>query len=149
MRATEPRRWMNRRPSLLRAVLFTSTLVLGVLIGLLGMHVLSTGTAHHAAVTAGAHITHHDSGTHDATPVTAQPGAAAPCSDGDGCAGDMDAMGFMACVLALLAAAIVLTIRPGPGFLLPRTAIVPPATYPVVRAPVRPPNLTVLSISRT
>lgn len=149
MRTTEPRRGKNRRPTLRRAVLFTSTLVLGVLIGLLGMHVLSTVPAHHAAVTAGAHITHHDNGTHDAAPVTTQPVAAAPCSDGGGCAGDMDEMRFMACVLALLAAAIILTIRPGPGFLLPRIATAPAATYPTVLAPVRPPDLTVLSISRT
>ncbi|GAA4195561.1 hypothetical protein GCM10022219_20830 [Microbacterium oryzae] len=140
------RRAMHPGATWAHAFLLTSAAVLGVLIGLLGMHVLSTGTAHHAPAVIAESTHHSDSAT--TVGATGPDGTTAePCS-GDGCGGGMDAMAFMACVLALLAVGIVLAIRPARAAFVPHS-LAPPLSAPVlVEAPSAPPDLHVLSISR-
>lgn len=149
------RQAMHPGPTVARTFLLTAAAAIAVLIGLLGMHVLSSGSTHHAPVVI-SESTHHGGqpamvDVMSASAATATAGdhsTTEPCAE-DGCGGGMDAMAFMACVLALLAVSIVLAIRPG-RLATDSRALAPPTatTTPIEASPV-PPDLTVLSISRT
>ncbi|MEL5990711.1 DUF6153 family protein [Microbacterium phosphatis] len=147
------RQAMRPRATLARTFLLTTAAVIGVLIGLVGMHVLSSGSTHHAPVviSESAHHGGEPAMVDVASPDAATAGdhsAADPCAEG-GCGGGMDAMAFMACVLALLAVTIILAIRPGRVFTIARAQAPPHATATLVEASPVPPDLNVLSISRT
>ncbi|MFS2280617.1 DUF6153 family protein [Microbacterium sp. OR21] len=151
MRTGQP---LTLRKSVLHTFLLTISVVVGVMIGLLGMHVLSTGQTHHAPITTVHDAQLHDAGLRDAglhetsVAVSAIDGSTG-CAE-RACQDDMDGMSFLSCVLALLVTALVTAIRPARGFLLlARTLIAPPGIHPPAVAPSRPPDLTVLSISRT
>ncbi|GAA4190037.1 hypothetical protein GCM10022219_06760 [Microbacterium oryzae] len=149
MRAMRTGHQLTLRRSVLRTFLLTVSVVVGVVIGLLGMHVLSTGQTHHAPVTTVHDAQLHDAGLHEAEAMVSAFDGSAACAEGR-CQGEMDGMSTMACVLALFVAALVTAIRPTRGFLLlARTLTVPPGIRPPVVAPSRPPDLTVFSISRT
>lgn len=141
------RRAMRPRATWAHAFMLTAAAVLGVLIGLLGMHALSTGSTHHAPAVV-AEDTHHADSAMTADALAPGNAAAEPCSE-DGCGGGMDAMAFMACALALLAVGIVLAIRPAWITIAPRALASPGAAPTLVEAPPAPPDLHVLSISRT
>ncbi|WP_345752574.1 DUF6153 family protein [Microbacterium rhizophilus] len=149
------RRAMHPSASVARTFLLTAAAVVAVLIGLLGMHVLSSGSAHHAPVVI-SESTHHggeramvDVTSADAATATAgDHSATEPCAE-DGCGGGTDAMAFMACVLALLAVSVVLAIRPGRVVTIARAQAPPHAPVTLTEAPPVPPDLNVLSISRT
>ena len=110
--------------------------VAGVLVGLLGMHVLGGGThaAHDAAPAAA--ISHAMGEDH--APATAYCGET-------GC----DELGLMAasCVLALLALTLLLPASPARWFV--RTSAPPPRTFPLFAQFTPAPSLIALSISRT
>jgi hypothetical protein len=125
----------------------------GVIAGLLAMHSFNshvTSAGHHDTVAvstlAGVADQHHD------TPTTAQmPAAPTPDAECATCGGG-DSMTWMACVLALLVAVILLG-RIGLSWRhIPLTALLAAA---IARWPARahallpPPSLTVLCISRT
>ncbi|MER7797464.1 DUF6153 family protein [Microbacterium sp. NPDC096154] len=145
------RRAMRPSATLARTFLFTAAAVMGVLIGLIGMHVLSSGSAHHAPVVMN-ESAHHggEAAMVDVASVeaaTTDPSAVESCAAD--CGGGMDAMAFMACVLALLAVSIILAIRPGRLVTIARAQSPPQATATLTEAPPVPPDLNVLSISRT
>lgn len=147
------RRAMHPSVTLARTCLLTAAAVIGVLIGLVGMHVLSSGSTHHAPVVI-SESTHHgdepamvDVTSADAATAGDHP-ATEPCAE-DGCGGGMDAMAFMACVLALLAVSVILAIRPGRLVTIARAQAPPRAAATFTEAPPVPPDLNVLSISRT
>lgn len=124
-----------------------------MLVGLLGMHVLSTGSTHHAPAVItenadhGGEVAVVDATMTDQATAPDHP-AAEPCA-GDGCGGDMGAMAYMACVLALLAVSIILAIRPGRVVTIARSHASPHANATLTEAPPVPPDLNLLSISRT
>lgn len=129
--------------------------VVAVLIGLLGMHVLSTGSTHHAPVVIG-ESSHHGGDAAmvyvalvDAATITAPDRPAAELCAEDGCGDDMGAMAYMACVLALLAFSILLAIRPTRSVQAPRAVAPSAAAATPIESPPVPPDLKVLSISRT
>ena len=144
---------MHPSASVARTFLLTAAAVIGVLIGLVGMHVLSSGSTHQAPVVI-SESTHH--GDEPAMVDVTNPRAATagdhpttePC-DEDGCGGDLDGMAFMACVLALLAVSIILAIRPGRLVTIARDQAPRHATATLTEAPPVPPDLNALSISRT
>ena len=122
-----------------RSVMLLIALTAALIVGLLAMHSLSTPTAHaEPAATASVHETGAGH-SHDAPPLD------------DGCldCGGHEAMLAMACVLALLAVAVLFLLpyagvawsavlgRAGPLLVASRTA------------QSRPPSLLVLCISRT
>ncbi len=118
-----------------------------ILIGLLAMHVLTTGVAHASDV--------HGSTTHASIAVTGSEAdnlTAAPHAETDcdaGCVPQHDMLG-MACILALLMTALVLAVR----LTLLRWGTVGALASTVMArlanlAPPQPPSLLVLSISRT
>ncbi|MCD1268850.1 hypothetical protein B5M43_008350 [Microbacterium sp. MEC084] len=144
-------RALRPRATAVRALLLGALAVVAVLVGLLGMHVFSTGTTHHAPAvapetssSAAAQSEAHDTG-HDAVHRTPQDGSDEPCGD---CGGTPDPMTLMACVLALLVAALVLSIRPAWVSRAVRPGSPPPSSVAVPAEPT-PPDLTILSISRT
>lgn len=115
-----------------------------VIVGLLGMHTLSTAHAESpvamGAMAMDADHVHAASGSMDADTDAA-------CLD-CGTSGPHHAM-IMACVLGLLVT-LLLVCRAKPG--LVRThgpSIVAPVLWPAIELLPRPPSLTVLSISRT
>ena len=128
------RQAMRPSATLARTFLLTAAAVIGVLIGLVGMH--------HGGEPAMVDVASPDAAT------AGDHSAADPCAEGD-CGGGMDAMAFMACVLALLAVSIVLAIRPGRVVTIARAQAPPHATATLTEAPPVPPDLNVLSISRT
>jgi len=147
------RRAMRPGATLARTFLLTAAAVIAVLVGLLGMHVLSTGSTHHApaVITENAHhggeVAVVDAAMTDQATAPDHPAAEA-CA-GDGCGGDMGAMAYMACVLALLAVSIILAIRPTRIATLFRALASPAAAGTPIEALPVPPDLNVLSISRT
>lgn len=130
------RMWIERA---VRDAVSVALLVLGIVVGLLGMHALNThGSANpHTVVTHAAAAT-VSSAPHHASEIPAE--AAMPSEAGHGAAA--------VCVLALLGGLLLLLRRPSlalsdaPGCMLPvrafRSAPLP-----------RPPSLHVLCISRT
>lgn len=156
--AVAQRVWGSR--TLTRNVLTVLIVAVGIIAGLLAMHSFNshaTAVAHHDSVTVGAHTVGAHTGDmseqHPApSTVAVTPGTASQEPGCATCGGDQDAMTWMACVLALLVATILLGRvglswrRTPPSMLL---AIV------MARWPARacslppPPSLTVLCISRT
>jgi len=140
-------RRVHQRRSLLRSVVTVVAVALGVIFGLLAMHSMNTHampSGHSNAVAVGSVAeTHHE---HTA------PAASLPTDDNAGCVGCSEDHGttWMACVLALLVA-VVLLARPGAW----RHSLWQPRTPPhsswvrLTEHPLRPPSLTVLCISRT
>lgn len=136
-----------------RALLLGGTAVVAVLIGLLGMHVFSTGGAHHAAVVSqpldGAVVAPGDAedAAHDVERYAAHDASGAPC-DGDACDGALDPMSLMVCVLALLVSVLVVSVRPAWVARPPRRA---PASSSATSSPAEPipPDRIVLCVSRT
>lgn len=133
-------RALNRRPAdaapHARILLALLLAVAGVLVGLLGMHVLGGGThaAHDAAPAPG--ISHAMGDDH----------APAPAYCGEtGC----DELGLMAasCVLALLALTLLLPASPVRWFV--RTSAPPTRSFPLFAQFTPTPSLIALSISRT
>lgn len=147
--------WLSAGRSMVRSVLLVVTVTAAVLVGLLAMHAFNSHTGPEtgpstslsaAAVTdaglfaagTGAVGDHH----------TAHAAADEPC--GDCGAGGHSDMLTMACVLALLATALLLTRPRSPSrwlSVLPRPTLLNARSS---RRPVsRPPSLTVLCVSRT
>lgn len=139
--------------TLTRTVLSVLVVAVGIIAGLLAMHSFNshaTTAGHHDTVAvntqAGMSATHHD-----ASAVAAVP--AAPTSEA-GCAtcGGTDSMTWMACVLTLLVATILLGRI---GFGWRHTSLIAVLAAATTRWPARahalppPPSLTVLCISRT
>lgn len=151
--AVAQRVWGSR--TLTRNVLTVLIVAVGIIAGLLAMHSFNshaTSVGHHDSVTLSAH-TGDMSEQHPApSTVAVSPGTASQEAGCATCGGDQDAMTWMACVLALLVATILLgrvglTWRRTPPTML--LAVV------MARWPARayslppPPSLTVLCISRT
>ncbi|WP_194410995.1 DUF6153 family protein [Microbacterium cremeum] len=133
-----------------RRLLLLIALTGAVIVGLLAMHSLSghaaSGAGDHAAdtaVVADRDIGHAHSATTATTATTVVTDVCADCGD------DHSSMLAMACVLALLAVALLLRPQPGHRWLstMPRPRPVPSA--PASRTRRRPPSLTALCISRT
>jgi hypothetical protein len=127
-----------------RRTLLSVVAIAAIIVGVLAMHALSTGSHHTASADAGsASGSHHDAGI-------AMSESAAPALDacGAGCE-PADAMVVAACILALLIVVIVLIPAASRQALLqmsPGTMRIVPNGSPARR---RPPSLLVLSISRT
>lgn len=115
-----------------------------ILVGLLAMHVLTTGASHAPASTVQASTVMSDSATDTLSPHAHE------TTDCDGLCGPEHDMVGMACILALLMTALLLTVRltllrwPAP-LTLASTIVADLANL----APPQPPSLLVLSISRT
>ena len=135
----------NFRPGRLAVALFA---VPAILIGLLGMHVLTTGSTseaqdHHSSVMLASTVASD-------VAMVLSPGTASQIDTcGTACMPSHDMLGMM-CVLALLAGAILLHLQfvltGWPGF----TRILGAAQLKAASvAPPAPPSLHVLSISRT
>ncbi|WP_438354463.1 DUF6153 family protein [Microbacterium sp. CJ88] len=133
--------------TLTRTLLLLIAVTVALIVGLLAMHSLNThatATGHGDTVT-----TTSDTSAamhHDRTATT--PEAAGACAD---CGSDGHAMAWMACVLALLATALLL-FRPTGGWRIISPATVrtgPTATWPALAHTQPPPSLTVLCTSRT
>jgi hypothetical protein len=136
---------MERTRTLTRTFLVMIAITAGIVAGLLAMHSLNThatSTGHPDTVTTAAAGSHH---AHDAAPVGEA--AAGECGD---CAGGHDTMMWMACVLALLATVLILA-RISRSWQTPDPERGSPTVllWPARRAPVHPPSLHVLCISRT
>ncbi|CAN7415257.1 DUF6153 family protein [uncultured Microbacterium sp.] len=140
-------RRVNDQRTLTRTLLTVVAVALSVIFGLLAMHSMNTHTmpSGHSETIAVAPA------QADAHPAHASDEAAAVDEAGCATCSDDHGMAWMACVLALLIA-VVLVARPStwwraltenPGTLLSRFAF-RGALYPL-----RPPSLTVLCISRT
>lgn len=130
--------------SMARTLLLLIAVTGAVIVGLLAMHSLNARTAtdadHSTTVTT---VVSTGAGDNFAGPTTIDD----PCAD---CGSGPSDMLAMACVLALLAA-VLLLLRPGVGVrwlsILPRAE---PALMKFLAKPdVRPPSLAVLCISRT
>ncbi|WP_313366467.1 DUF6153 family protein [Microbacterium sp.] len=139
--------------TLTHTVVAVLAVAVGVIAGLLAMHSFNshaTTAGHHDTVAvstqSGAADQHHD--TSEAATLQDSPTAAAGCAT---CGGG-DPMTWMACVLALLVATILLR-RIGLGWR--HTLLVATRAPATTRGPARahalppPPSLTVLCISRT
>lgn len=119
-----------------------------ILVGLLAMHVLTTGTSHAPdAHTSASHTSSVASGSTSADNLAGHSHETANC---DGACGPEHDMLGMACVLALLMTALLLVLqltllRWGSPFSIASRVV---ARF-AARAPARPPSLLVLSISRT
>lgn len=114
-----------------------------VVVGLLGMHTLSTGHSEPAAVAAGVSTVEHDHASMTDTHAAADVGCA-DCGSGS----DHDAL-MLACVLGLLVA-LLLIARAGPGMIYRHGPLVLEfVVRSPLEAPLRPPSLLELSISRT
>ncbi|WP_152525921.1 DUF6153 family protein [Microbacterium maritypicum] len=139
--------------TLTHTVLAVVAIAVGIIAGLLAMHSFNshaTAAGHHDTVAVstqtGVSASHHDASTSAGIP-------AAPTQDA-GCAtcGAGDSMTWMACILALLVATILLRRI---GFGWRHTLLVAMVTAAAKRGPARaqalppPPSLTVLCISRT
>lgn len=119
-----------------------------ILVGLLAMHVLTTGPSHaadahgsigHASMAADESVSAHT--------LTAHSHETTDCDSV--CGADHDMLG-MACILALLMTALIVTVR----LTLLRWSSPPPIASTIMArisalAPPQPPSLLVLSISRT
>ncbi|WP_240606975.1 DUF6153 family protein [Microbacterium sp. Gd 4-13] len=133
--------------TLTRTLLLLIAVTVAIIVGLLAMHSLNTHTTAtgHADTVATASDT-SAAMDHDQTATT--PEAAEACAD---CGSDGPAMSWMACVLALLATALLL-LRPTGGWRIISPATVragPTAAWPALAHTLPPPSLTVLCISRT
>ena len=137
--------------TLTRTLLVLVVVTVGIIAGLLAMHSLNAhpSTTGHADTVAIDTTTPAAAGHHDAAvaPGPATQDASSGCVD----CGDHD-MAWMACVLALLVAVLLLT-RPGNGWRTP-VAAAGGLTNRTIRWPAQahalpPPSLTVLCISRT
>lgn len=146
----------------------TATATLLLLVGLLGMHVLGVGASHHEAATRTATL--HAAGSASVADVgvpgsvdgrdahravigadpsggRAMTAPSAPC--GGGCGSGGEAMAVMACVLALLVAVLAILIRRSWTALAALDAMIRSPRSAPPHAVVAPPDLHVLSISRT
>jgi len=142
------RRAMRPGATLARTFLLTAGAVIAVLIGLLGMHVLSTGSTHHAPVVISESASHGGDLALAGAATAPSHLAADPCADG-GCGGETGAMPYMACVLALLAVSVILAFRPTRSVMTSRGLAPPAAIAAPIESPPVAPDLNVLSISRT
>jgi hypothetical protein len=129
-----------------RRLLVSLGAALLVIVGLVAMHGFNIDTGH--ASTGGAMETsanvaeHHPSALRDSGPGTAA------CADDCGDAGHLGMA--MVCVLALLAAVFALTIPPAESLARLRDRLQQRfESWVGSRAPLRPPSLIALSISRT
>ncbi|KJL29592.1 hypothetical protein RS83_01609 [Microbacterium oxydans] len=139
--------------TLTHTVLAVIAVTVGIIAGLLAMHSFNshaTAAGHHDTVAVGAQAAapaHH----HDAPAAAPLPAAAAQDAGCTTCGGQ-DAMTWMACVLALLVATILLQ-RIGLGWRrTPLAAMLATIDRPArahAPLPPPPPSLTVLCISRT
>lgn len=124
-----------------RKRLWALTVVLGIMLGLLGMHTFSADGMGHGpsadhAMSAAAASVHGD--TAHGVPAAQAPDHPVPTTMA------------MACVLALLAALVLLVPPPASVSLRPRLHRLPRGTASVFRtAPLHPPSLIALCISRT
>lgn len=129
---------------MLRTVLLTGVGVAALMFGLLAMHTLNLAGPHHETAASISQTDHAMVAAGDNSHVA----SASECGEG-GC-GLVDGMGAMACVLALLVAAIAFAapaIRSRWLELLPHVAATPARVD--VASPDHPPSLIALSISRT
>lgn len=141
--------------TLTRTVLTVLTVAVAIIAGLLAMHSFNshaTTAGHHDTVAvstqANAPDHHHDASTASQMPTPTAPAADAGCAT---CGGG-DSMAWMACVLALLVATILLArIRLGLRHMTVASLLSARTAHPPVRAHTLPPppSLTVLCISRT
>ncbi|WP_256934505.1 DUF6153 family protein [Microbacterium sp. BF1] len=139
--------------TLTHTVLAVLAVAVGVIAGLLAMHSFNshaTTAGHHdtVAVSTQADVSAHHHDTSEAAAVPDSPTADAGCAT----CGGTDSMTWMACVLALLVATILLG-RIGLGWR--HATLIAILTAATTRWPARahalppPPSLTVLCISRT
>lgn len=138
------RRGMQPRATLLRTVLLTAVGVAALMFGLLAMHTLNLAGPHHEAAASVSQTDHSMLAAGD----DSHESSAAECGEG-GC-GVVDSMGAMACVLALLVAAIAFAapaVRTRWMEMLPQLVAAPVRVE--VTSPEHPPSLIALSISRT
>lgn len=130
-------------------------LAAAVIVGLLAMHVLSSGTAdHHAPAAAAVSEMAPAPPSHDAAPTAGHPGTAqAAACDCDAAASPMPdhSMLMMACVLALLVGLLLIAAPVLTGVLAVLTRTTDTGLQVARRgvARARAPSLLVLSISRT
>lgn len=131
-------------------VLLALFVVPAILIGLLAMHVLTTGSMNQTGISTAPTASHHvDVAPADMSLLPA-PGTPAPAGDCGGPCMPSHDMLSMLCVLALLVGVILFAVR----LVLtgwPSVARVPATLHARVSAlaPPSPPSLHVLSISRT
>jgi len=134
-----------------RRVMIALFAVPAILVGLLAMHVLTTTGMSNSPTSSGAMAAHHlTTGTLTDESVATSPGMPVPTEDCGGLCGPSHDMLGMICVLALLAAVILLSlhlvlIR---WEQLRRFVHALPAKAAAL-APPAPPSLHILSISRT
>jgi|GEM_PF-3515544 len=148
-----PSGWHDRLPALVRLGV-RAFAVAAMMLGILGMHVLSSPGSHAAhSPSAGASTVAHAAPAHEPHEPMADRAGAPPCDRGcDDPAGEpaQDAWSLV-CVLALLIAALLIAPR-GSSWLLARRALSWRASAVIVPThsePRHPPSLTLLSISRT
>ena len=132
-----------RRPAVWRWALVV-VLSTGVLVGLLGMHTLTSGHADHSALASPVSYTAHDHGV--LVDPDALPGTVAECDD---CGQPRDDAMATICVLGLLVS-LFLIARPGRLLLAVRRRPSRDRLTVAADPPVaEPPSLRELSISRT
>jgi hypothetical protein len=121
--------------------------VVAIVVGLFAMHTLSAGSGHAPLAEAGTHA--HHAAPLSSTPDTHGSAAVDESCASDGC-GPSHAMAWMTCILALLVGSLLLVAaarawRPSPARGAPVAALLSGLRV----APLRPPSLIMLSISRT
>ena len=140
--------------TLTRTVLATLAVALGIIAGLLAMHTFTshaTPAGHHGTVAVSTHAGAEGDHHHDTSDAAALP-PSTPVVEGCGTCGGADPMTWMACVLALLVATILLSrIGLARRHAMPIAALTAATTPWPARAHALPPppSLTVLCISRT
>lgn len=138
----------------IRRMLILSLAVIGVVVGILGMHTLmvgagSTANAHAMQDQAAEHRSHDSEVTASAT--ASAPGGAAYADCAGGSCGSGHDMSTMLCLLALIVTSLLLLapalVRSGTAFF--QAIASRGREFARVLAPERPPSLHALSISRT
>lgn len=137
----------TRRVGYIRPLLLATIGVALIIVGLLSMHGMGGIADHSAPASTQAHAAASESLPHHNPAPTDHEEAAEDCAPA--CpSGDM--MTMLMCVLALLVGALLVGVRPRAMSVLPRHLVAPEVKRRVEDiAPPAPPDLNVLSISRT
>ncbi len=138
---------LTRRVGYIRPLLLATLGAALIIVGLLSMHGMGGTAEHSVPASTQAHAVGSESLTHDKPASTDLEETAGDCSSM--CpTGDM--MSMLACVVALMVGALLVGVRPKAMRVLPRHLISPRISRRVEdSAPPEPPDLNVLSISRT
>ena len=137
---------LTRRVGYVRALLLAIIGVALMIVGLLSMHGMGE-IADHSMPATQAHAAASESLPHDNPAPTDHEETAEDCAPA--CpSGDM--MTMLMCVVALMVGALLVGVRPKAMSVLPRHLVAPEIKHRVENiAPPAPPDLNVLSISRT